>query len=72
MRNIFKSYKKKRAKEQNVKLATLGFALGAAAALEDDDSSIGDVLACGVGGVLVAGLFNLFCPETSKNLKSLL
>jgi len=65
-------FKKNRKKEQNVKLATLGFALGAAAALEDEDSSVGEVLACGVGGVVIAGLFNLFCPKTSKSLKSLL
>jgi len=65
-------YKKEKQQKESKKLATVGFVVGAALALDDSDSNYEDVVAGGVVGVLVVGLFEYLFPKASSKIAQMI
>lgn len=76
MRDGYFEYLRKQKKEQEAKksekLGILGFTVGAAYALEDEENNLDDVLCYGVLGVIGAAIIEKVLPKTSNLIKSLL
>ena len=65
-------YKKEDEQKESKKLATVGFALGVAVALDDKDCKFEDAVAGGVAGVLIAGLVECLFPKASSKIAQMI
>ena len=67
----FKRRKKEVEREQSRRLGETAFILGAVIAAENAEDSV-DVVIGGIAGLLIAGIFEVVCPNTANVVKSIL
>ena len=71
-RAYFTRRKKEVEAEQSRRLGETAFLVGAAVVASKEDIDAVDVFLGGVGGLLIAGIFEVACPNVANIIKSVL
>ncbi len=71
-KDFFKKAEEKIEEHKSRRFGEAGFVLGAVAAMDNENASVGDVVAGGVVGYLAAGLFEFLFPKTANVVKTVL